>query len=120
MTSPSTGAGSFHNRDGLALTYDIAGQGPMLFCHPGGPGFSSAYLRDLGGMDKHRTLVLLNPRGTAGSDRPAGRAPYQVDDYVHDLEDLRRHLGVEAIDLMGQSHGGVVAMAYAARHPKHV
>src|SRR5262249_21733563 len=36
--------------------------------------------------------------------------------YVSDLEELREHLGVEQFDLLGFSHGGIVAMAYAAAH----
>ncbi len=36
------------------------------------------------------------------------------------MEELREHLGVERIDLLGHSHGGVVAMAYAARYPERV
>jgi proline iminopeptidase len=64
--------------------------------------------------------VLLNPRGTGASDRPADPRCYQVDDYVADLEELRAHLGLEAMLLLGHSHGGVVAQAYAATHPGRV
>jgi proline iminopeptidase len=39
---------------------------------------------------------------------------------VNDLEDLRRHLGLERMLLLGHSHGGVVAMAYAAAFPARV
>jgi pimeloyl-ACP methyl ester carboxylesterase len=120
LTSQTTLAGRFLNRSGMALTYVVRGAGPILVCHPGGPGFSSEHLRDLGGLDKTRTLVLLNPRGTAGSDRPADPRAYELDDYGNDLEDLRLHLGLEAMDLLGQSHGGVVAMDYAARFPRRV
>ena len=30
------------------------------------------------------------------------------------------HLGEEQLNLLGHSHGGVVAMAYAAEHPTRV
>jgi proline iminopeptidase len=36
---------------------------------------------------------------------------------VADLEELRRHLGLERLNLLGFSHGGMAAMAYAAAHP---
>ena len=45
--------------------------GPVLVCHPGGPGFSAQYFGDLAGLWERFTLVLLNPRGTGGSSRPA-------------------------------------------------
>jgi proline-specific peptidase len=102
------------------LTYRRTGDGPLLVCHPGGPGFSSLYLGDLAGLGERFTLVLLNPRGTDGSTRPADARAYRTDDYVADLEELRLHLGVEQFDLLGHSHGGVVAQAYAAGHPTRI
>ncbi|HYM67029.1 MAG TPA: alpha/beta hydrolase [Patescibacteria group bacterium] len=106
--------------DGRQLTYRKLGHGPALVCHPGGPGCSSSFLGDLAGMWEDYTLILLNPRGTGGSDRPADRRGYAIDDYVADLEDVRRHLGLERMFLLGHSHGGVVVQTYAARHPDRV
>ena len=71
-------------------------------------------MNDLGGLDATRTLVLVDPRGTGGS---AEAETYLLDDYVGDLEELRHELGDEQIDLLGFSHGGLVAAAYAIAHP---
>ena len=90
------------------------GNGPLLVCHPGGPGFDGRELVDLGGLDATRTLLLLDPRGTGGS---AGAETYLLDDYVADVEELRVDLGEERIDLLGFSHGALVAAAYAIAHP---
>jgi pimeloyl-ACP methyl ester carboxylesterase len=106
--------------DGRKLTYRRIGGGPVLVCHPGGPGFSSLYFSDLAGLWERFTLVMVNPRGTGGSDRPADKRAYQIDDYVADLEEVRQHLGLEQMQLLGHSHGGVVAQAYAAHHPERV
>lgn len=57
-----------HTSDGRRLTYSEAGSGPRLVCHPGGPGFSGAYFGGLGGVAAERTVVAVNPAGTAGSD----------------------------------------------------
>ena len=111
---------SFRTSDGRKLTYRKLGHGPVLVCHPGGPGFSSTYFGDLAALWEQFTLIMLNPRGTGGSDRPSASGAYEIDDYVHDLEELRAHLGQERILLLGHSHGGVVAMAYAAAHPARV
>lgn len=86
---------------------------PELFCHPGGPGFDGGELGDLGGLDETRTLVLIDPRG---SKAPA--PSYALADYVADLEELRGDR--ETIDLLGFSHGGLVAAAYAIAHPGRV
>jgi len=111
---------SFVTADGRLLSYEREGEGPALVCHPGGPGFSSRYFGDLAGLAASFTLLKLNPRGTDGSDRPADPRAYETADYVADLEELRDHLGAERLDLLGHSHGGVVAMAYAAEHPGRV
>jgi len=111
---------SFRTRDGRTLAYRTMGSGPTLVCHPGGPGFSSRYFADFAGLAGSFTLVLLHPRGTEGSDRPSDARAYSTQDYVADLEELREHLGVERMLLLGHSHGGVVAQAYAAAHPDRV
>jgi len=93
------------------------GDGPLLVCHPGGPGFDASELHGLGGLDRTRTLLLVDPRGSG----PTGAADsYLLDDYVADLEELRADLALETIDLLGFSHGGLVAAAYAAAYPQHV
>jgi len=106
--------------DGRTLAYERRGSGPLLVCHPGGPGFSSRYLSNLGGLDEELELVLLDPRGTGGSDPAREPTGYAIDDYANDLEELRNHLGVERMSLLGHSHGGVAAIAYAARFPERV
>jgi pimeloyl-ACP methyl ester carboxylesterase len=112
--------GQLTTADGRTLAYRRLGSGPTLVCHPGGPGFSSRYLSNLGGLDEELELVLLDPRGTGGSDPAADPRAYAIDDYVDDLEELRRQLGLERMQLLGHSHGGVAAVAYAARHPECV
>jgi pimeloyl-ACP methyl ester carboxylesterase len=102
------------------LAYRLVGSGPTLVCHPGGPGFSSRYFGSLAGLGGRFTLAMLNPRGTEGSDRPSDPRAYTTEDYVSDLDELRAELGLEQMLLLGHSHGGVVAQAYAARHPEHV
>ena len=110
----------FNTREGQQAHLPEDGDGPVLVCHPGGPGFSSSYFADLAGLWEKFTLVMLNPRGTGGSDRPWDPSAYQIDDYVADLEELRGHLGQERLLLLGHSHGGVVAQAYAAAYPDRV
>jgi pimeloyl-ACP methyl ester carboxylesterase len=112
--------GTFRTADGRTLSYRREGEGPVLVCHPGGPGFSARYFGDLAGLGAVFTLVMLNPRGTEGSDRPSDPRAYETADYVADLDELRAHLGLERMLLLGHSHGGVVAAAYAAAHPDRV
>ncbi len=108
---------SFATSDGRMLAYNELGAGPTLVCHPGGPGFAGAELADLGGLSASRRLVLVDPRGTGASDLAD---EYSLDGYADDLEELRVHLALDAMDLLGFSFGAVVAIHYAARHPEHL
>ena len=111
---------SLRTADGRTLAWREAGSGPPLLCHPGGPGSSSRYYGDLSELAAERTLLLLDPRGTGESDPPADPAAYDLADYAADIEAVRAHAGVGRLDLLGHSHGGFVAMTWAARYPESV
>src|SRR5262245_47114614 len=96
------------------------GSGPPLLCHPGGAGFSSLYFGDLPELAAERTLLLLDPRGTGESSRPANSSEYDLEDYASDVEAVREHLGLDRLDLLGHSHGGFVAITWAGTHPDRV
>jgi pimeloyl-ACP methyl ester carboxylesterase len=88
-----------------------------LVCHPGGPGLPGTYFGDLAGLAGDRLRVIqVHPRGTNGSPPPADD-DYRIDRYADDLEGLREHLGLDRLDLLGHSHGGFVAITYAAARP---
>ena len=89
--------GRLTTQDGRTLAYERTGSGPTLVCHPGGPGFSSRYLANMGGLDGDLELVLVDPRGTGGSDPALDPSGYAIDDYASDLEELREHLGLERL-----------------------
>lgn len=102
--------------DGTRLAYRTAGEGEPVLCIPGGPA-DSQYLGDLGGLSRHRRLILLDLPGTGGSAVPEDTASYRCDRLVEDVEALREHLGLDRTDLLGHSAGANVAMGYAARYP---
>ena len=106
--------------DGTRLAYTEVGSGPPLLCVPGGPGRAAAYLEDLGGLDRHRTLVRLDNRGTGMSEVPADPAQLRFDRMADDVDALRRHLGLEQVDVLGHSAGTLLAQVWAARHPERV
>ena len=106
--------------DGRTLHWNVAGSGPPLLLHPGGPGASAAYFGELPELAAERSLVLLDPRGTGGSDRPADPSGYDLAGYADDIEAVREELGIDRLDLLGHSHGGFVAMAWAGRYPERV
>ena len=52
----------FVTSDGRTLAYRRFGSGPLLVCHPGGPGFPGATLGELGGRDEFIRLAMLENR----------------------------------------------------------
>ncbi|TDE97427.1 alpha/beta hydrolase [Occultella glacieicola] len=106
--------------DGTRLAYHRAGAGDPLVCLPGGPMQDSAYLGDLSGLSDHRALVLLDLRGTGGSEVPRDAATYRCDRQVADVEALRADLALDRIDLLAHSAGASLALLYAARYPERI
>jgi pimeloyl-ACP methyl ester carboxylesterase len=100
--------------DGRVLAYREEGSGPVLVCVPGGPGLASAYLGDLGGLSADRTLIVIEPRGVGASDAAAEPSAYALSDYVADLKEFVEAMGFQEVDLLGHSHGSLVAIVYAA------
>lgn len=107
----------FASYDGTELGYHVRGDGPPLVCLPGGPGRATDYLGDLGGLDRSRQLVLLDPRGVGLSADPADPATFRVDRLVQDVAALRAHLGLDRMDLLAHSAGSVLGTLYAAAFP---
>lgn len=105
--------------DGHRMYYEQCGRAeglPVVFLH-GGPGS--------GGSPRHRQLfdsqrcrvILFDQRG-CGRSLPRGALHGNTSDkLVADIEQLRRHLGIERWLVVGGSWGAGLALAYATAHP---
>jgi proline iminopeptidase len=101
---------------GVRQRYHVAGSGPVCLVHSGGPGLGWEYLR-MPELERHLTLVYLEPIGTGKSGRLARPQDYRVDTYARFLHGVIEHLGAPRVFLLGHSHGGFVAQRYALTHP---
>jgi pimeloyl-ACP methyl ester carboxylesterase len=110
----------FASYDATGIAFRTLGQGRTLVCLPGGPGRSSEYLGDLGGLAGSRRLVLPDTRGTGASQDAADPETYRCDRLVADVEALHAHIGFERIDLLGHSAAAGLAVLYAAAHPDRI
>jgi pimeloyl-ACP methyl ester carboxylesterase len=101
--------------DGLRLYYQQIGSGPRLLVVPNGVPF----LDRLDGATATHTVVAFDGRNRGQSESgTASERP--LDDEADDIDAVRRHFGVESIDLLGHSYEGIVAILYARRHPSRV
>ncbi|WP_250031234.1 alpha/beta fold hydrolase [Paractinoplanes maris] len=100
---------------GTRQAYHVAGRGPVMVAHSGGPGVEYSYLRSER-LEEHFTMVYLEPIGTGDSGPLPPDATY-VDTYVDFLHATVEQLGVPRVHVLGHSHGGFVAQRFAIRYP---
>ncbi|HEY3803594.1 MAG TPA: alpha/beta hydrolase [Kofleriaceae bacterium] len=77
---------------------------------------SSFYFTLANPVAEHASVLLYDLRGHGLSERPT--SGYRVADFVADLAALTADTG--EIDLVGNSFGGLVALAFAAAYPARV
>jgi proline iminopeptidase len=101
---------------------NLSGAMPVIVAN-GGPGLSHIYMiqNDVWTrLSQGRQIVFYDQRGTGKSTRISGDASQSMDAQVADLEAVRARFAFPKFDLVGDSYGGILAMAYAAAHPEHI
>jgi proline iminopeptidase len=104
-------------------TYGTPGPATPVIVANGGPGLSHVYMlqNDVWTRLSHnRQIVFYDQRGTGKSKHVKADAAWGMDAQVADMEAVRTKFGFEKFDLVGDSYGGLLAMAYAAAHPEHI
>jgi len=118
-------AGFVHTTD-VDLAYEVYGKPTSetpVFAINGGPGLSHKYMiqNDVWTrLAQHRQIVFYDQRGTGKATHIQPGASQEMSAQVADLEAVRAHFAFEKIDLVGDSYGGFLSMAYATAHPEHV
>ncbi len=109
--------------DGLSLFVRQYGEGktPIVLL-TGGPGYSGDYLEEMAArFSADHRVSLPDQRGTGRSViNPWDASRLTIEASVADVEALRVQSGAEQIILVGHSWGGILSMAYAAKHADHV
>jgi proline iminopeptidase len=106
---------------GARVYFKTLGRGvPLLLLH-GGPGADhSDFLPALKPLARRYQLVFIDERGSGRSERLRDPAGYTLASMVKDIECVRTHLQLEEWVVLGHSFGGILAQAYAVRHPKRL
>jgi pimeloyl-ACP methyl ester carboxylesterase/DNA-binding winged helix-turn-helix (wHTH) protein len=110
--------------DGTRLAYATSGTGPPLvkaanwLSHLDYDWESPVWRHWLAELSRRFRLVRYDERGCGLSDWDIAR--FSFDDWVDDLEVVVDAAGLDRFPLLGISQGGLVAIAYAVRHPERV
>ncbi len=118
------------NVNGVRLYFDVEGaalvpdgarmrEKPTLILLHGGPGLDhTGYKPEFSRLADVAQLVYLDHRGNGRSDK-SEPAHWTLAQWADDVRAFCDALGIVKPIVLGQSFGGMVAMAYAARHPDH-
>lgn len=109
------------NAKHVNLSYIISDREPLIVVPSIGWGATSAYLQaGLKPLEAQLTLLYFEPRGNGDSSRPSSQNLMTTALMASDLEELRLHLDIPTMGLLGHSDGGSISLAYASRYPKQV
>lgn len=110
------------SNDGAHIHIQEFGKGEPVIFLAGGPGLNAIYMQPVWQkLSENFRCIILNQRGTGSSLIPVvNRASLSMDNYVNDIEALRKHLGLDKLTLLGHSWGGMLAMVYLAKEPGRV
>jgi proline iminopeptidase len=107
--------------EGATLFYKTLGDGDPIVVLHGGPGFDHRqFLPFIWELAAEHQVILFDQRGTGLSDAAIDSANINVTTFIADIEAVRRHFGIEQMNLLGHSWGGILAMYYALRHPEQL
>lgn len=105
--------------EGGKVWYQVIGSGsntPLLLLH-GGPGAPSHYLKPLEDVSEDRPVIFYDQLGAGRSDRPSDTRLWRTDRFVAELAQVRSHLGLDEVHILGHSWGSMLAMEYMLTEP---
>ena len=104
-----------------SIYYKVMGKGqPIILVH-GGPGLDHRYMfQAFQDLAKDYRVIFYDQRGTGASQCKLSDRSVTIEQFVEDLDAVRRHLGLRRINLLGHSWGGLLAVHYTVRHPQNV
>ncbi len=104
----------------VRLHYVSEGSGDLILFLHGFPEFWYAWREQLAEFGKDHRAVAVDMRGYNLSEKPSAVEAYRMPELIEDVRALIAHLGYRTCTLVGHDWGGVVAWAFAMRHPDYL
>ena len=104
---------------GARLHFRVLGRGSdtLVVVH-GGPGSGmGTVIPDLKPLAEDHLLIFYDQRGGGRSTLPADDSLLDAHHFVEDLERLRRHFGIDRMNVLAHSFGPIIVARYALEHP---
>tara|TARA_Y100001978_G_scaffold197270_1_gene207878 strand:+ start:2936 stop:3805 length:870 start_codon:yes stop_codon:yes gene_type:complete len=92
---------------------------PLVVVH-GGPGMSHDYLTPLAKLAKNRAVIFYDQLDAGKSDRPNEPKNWNISRFLDEITSLTSLLNIKKFNLFGNSWGGTLSAAYAARKPANL
>jgi len=112
----------FINVKGGKVWYRINGTGnktPLLLLH-GGPGSSSFNLDGLSELSTDRPVIFIDQLGCGRSSRITDTSLMTIQQFVEQLEQVRKGLHLDQFYLYGHSWGTMLGIDYYLKYPKAI
>lgn len=104
---------------GSRLYVQVSGKGrPVVFLHGGLHHFDNNFAKQRDEFARWYTVIGIDQRGHGHS--PDDERPFSYRDMAEDTAEAIRLLGLGAVDVVGHSDGGNVALLLAQAHPELV
>ncbi len=102
----------YANNNGVRIYYEVEGKGPPLVFFQA-LGLVLQLWRDSGYVEALKNdyqLILMEPRGHGGSDKPHDAAAYRLEAMVSDVTAVMDDLGIDKAHFWGYSLGGWIGL----------
>jgi len=107
---------------GGKIWYRVFGEGkgtPIMMLH-GGPGSTSRSFYQFEEIGKDRPIIIFDQLGSGRSDYHTDSTLLTVDNFVEQVEAVRKELGLSSFFLHGHSWGTALALEYYLKYPEAV
>jgi proline iminopeptidase len=120
-TAPQIDEEGMLSVNGTSLYYHAIGKGdPVIVIH-GGPVLDQSYMIDhFKELAKTHRLIFYDQRASGKSVADVDTASMTLKNLIVDIDQIRQKLGLDQVNILGHSWGGMLAAQYAIEYPLKV